>query len=565
MATPSEERVWMSLYSPDIPPMPEMSAYRYIRTSNANREDEVVLDFFGSSIKHSELWDMIERIAASLDAIGIKEDDVITLVTVAAPESIALFYALNKIGATANTIDPRMDRESILQRAETSGIKKAFVLDAVYERAGNVLTKNGYTLYVIPSTGSVSALKRMIASFKLPKVTYGPNVIRWKDFIAFGEGRQAPEAPYVGDRTAAITYTGGTTGTPKGVMLTNDSINAVAENFKISAPTFNNGQSFLDIIPMFTSYGLVTGLHMPISKGGRLIIIPKFVPEDFGKLVMKYRPNHMIATPAYCEMMLSSKEVKGKDLSFIYTLGSGGDNISRGLEDWMLSEMKAHNMPYRLSQGYGMSEVSSAATASFLDIYKPGTVGAPCPLSIVGIFDTETGKELGYNETGEICMAGPIIMKGYWKEPEETAEIMKKHDDGMTWIHSGDLGFLDEDGFLHVMGRLKRMITRFDGHKVFPTTLENLLTYHDHVVNCAVIGVKDLDHRIGHMPLALVELEPGCDKDAVRKELLKVCDEDVEDRGKPVDVIVVDSMPLTSMGKNDNIALEKIYGEYRYK
>ena len=565
MPKPSEERVWMSMYSSDIPPMPKMTAYRYFVASNEHRKDEVAMEFFGSTITYSRFWQMIEETAAALDAIGIGEDDVITLVTVAVPESMALFYALNKIGAAANTIDPRMDRESILDRAEPSGIKKAFVLDAVFERAGDVLVKNGYTVYVIPSTGSVGTLLRMVARFKLPKVAYGPNVIRWKDFMALGKGRQAPEAPYVGDRTAAITYTGGTTGTPKGVMLTNDSMNAVAENFKINTPMFKDGQSFLGIIPMFTSYGLVTGLHMPLSKGGRFIIIPKFVPEDFGKLVMKYRPNHMFCTPAYIAMMLKSKEVQGKDLSFIYTIGSGGDNISEGLEEWMSKEMKSHGIRYPLAQGYGMSEVSSAATNSMLDIYKPGTVGPPCPLAVVGIFDPETGKELGYNEPGEICIAGPILMKGYWNKPEETAKVMRKHDDGMVWVHSGDQGYMDEKGYVYVHGRIKRMITRFDGHKVFPITLEGQLARHESVANCAVVGVKDLDHDVGQMPLALVELRPGYDRETVRKELLEICEKDVEDRGRPVDVIIVDSIPLTGMGKNDNKTLEEKYRDYRYK
>ena len=211
-----------------------------------------------------------------------------------------------------------------------------------------------------------------------------------------------------------------------------------------------------------------------------------------------------------------------------------------------------------------MSELSAAASFCANDVYKAGSVGIPSLNVTVGIFDPETGEELDYHQSGEICVTGPSMMKGYFNNPEETAYVMRKHADGKVWIHSGDLGYMDEDGFLFVKGRIKRMITRFDGHKVFPINLESLIGDRANVRNCAVIGVKDAEHSQGQYPMALVELMPGVDADKECAEIFAFCEENVEERGKPVAVLDVEKLPLTGMGKIDYRTLEKQYAEYDY-
>ena len=181
------------------------------------------------------------------------------------------------------------------------------------------------------------------------------------------------------------------------------------------------------------------------------------------------------------------------------------------------------------------------------------------------IFDPETGEELGYNRNGEVCVTGPSMMKGYFNKPEETDYVMRKHEDGQIWIHSGDLGYIDEDGFLYIKGRIKRMITRFDGHKVFPINLESYIAGRKDIHNCAVIGVNDREHSQGQYPLALIETMPGVDQWETCSEIFRYCDKGVEERGKPVAILAVEDLPLTGMGKIDYRALEKKYANYDYR
>ena len=238
--------------------------------------------------------------------------------------------------------------------------------------------------------------------------------------------------------------------------------------------------------------------------------------------------------------------------------------MNEGLEQKLDQFIEDHNMKYPLAQGYGMSELSAAASFCAGDIYRRHSVGVPSLTTTVGIFDPETGEELGIGEEGEICVTGPSMMKGYYNRPEETAHVMRKHDDGQVWIHSGDIGYMDEDGFLYVIGRVKRMITRFDGHKVFPVNIESLVGQHPMVRNCCVFGINDMDHAQGQYPLVAVSLK-DCHKEAICQELYDVCHMELEERGRPVGVIHMDEIPLTGMSKNDYRALEKEYANFNYK
>ena len=362
----------------------------------------------------------------------------------------------------------------------------------------------------------------------------------------------------------AITYTGGTTGTPKGVMLTNDSMNAVALSFMHCDVHRQYGDRFLGIIPIFSAYGMVCGMHMPLCMSCTLVPVPKFVPTSIGKLVRTYRPNHIISTPVFIELLINSAEVQNMDLSFLYTLACGGDSMNEGLERRLNEFRKEHGMRFPLAQGYGMSELSAAASFCVNRVYKEGSVGVPSLNFNVGIFDPETGAELGYKEIGEVCVTGPSMMKGYFNQPEETAHVMRKHEDGQTWIHSGDLGYIDEDGFVFIKGRIKRMITRFDGHKVVPLNLESMITELPDVHNCAVVGTDDREHSQGQYPMAVVELVKGADAEAVCKRIFDYCNVNAEERGRPVAVVAVESLPLTPMGKVDNKALEAEYKSFDY-
>jgi len=547
-------------------PMPNCTAYSYIKWENKDRLNETAIHYYGKNISYKELFDNIDICANAFTALGVKEGDNVSFLTVGFPETITAIYALNKIGATANTIDPRMDVENIRRMIKESDSKILISVDIAYPKVVPILEdiEQDYVI-TMSAARSLPFIKKVVMSIKTKtEWPYSNKVIKWDDFLAKGNGHTSVEAPYKGDAVVAIAYTGGTTGFPKGVMLTNDSMNATAFNFKYAGLKVAPGDRFLGIIPVFTSYGMVCGMHMPLCLKFQLIPIPKFEPLKFGKLIKDFRPNHMISTPAFYEMMMNSEEVKDMDLSFIVTMGSGGDTMNEGLEAKLDDFMKSHNIRYPLAQGYGMSEMSAAASFCVNDIYKSGSVGIPSVTTTISVFDSDTGEELTYGQVGEICMTGPSMMKGYYKRKDETDNVMRMHDDGTVWVHSGDLGYMDEDGFLFIIGRVKRMITRFDGHKVFPVNIESLISEHEHVHNCCAIGVYDMEHSQGCYPVAFVELDEAADKENVCKDLYYEANVRLEERGRPVAVVVVDEIPLTGSGKNDFRALEKQYKSFDY-
>ena len=547
--------------------LPKCTAYGYMKQQNADRIDSVAMRYYGNNITYRQFFDRVDECANAFAALGVKPGEIVSLLTVSVPETIFTIYALNKLGATANAIDPRMDIDSIRRMVQECNSRILVVLDIAFPKVLRIRDDiDQEHIIVQPFTRSLPPLKALYKKLTTKtNVTYGGNIIKWDEFISKGKGVVAEEAPYVGDAVVAITYTGGTTGLPKGVMLTNDSLNAVVINFEYCGIYFKPGDKFLGIIPVFSSYGLVCGMHMPMCLGVSVILIPAFQPPTIGKLVRDFKPEHMISVPAFYEIMMECKELKGKDLSWLVTLGSGGDTMNEGLEERLKTFMAEHNIKYPLAQGYGMSELSAAASFCVNKIYKPLSVGIPSLTTTIAIFDPETGEELDIGEMGEICVTGPSMMKGYFKRQEETDNIMRLHDDGQMWIHSGDIGYLDEDGFLFIKGRVKRMICRFDGHKVFPVNMESMVMEHEKIRNCCVIAIRDREHGQGDYPFVTIMVtDETVDKAALCDEIYEMCQTRCEERGRPVGVIAVDKIPLTGMGKNDYRALEKEYYNFDY-
>ena len=571
--TVSQEKVWMKYYDPEVrnTDIPRMKIYSLLKEYNQERLQQTAIYFYGTKITVKRLIERIDECADAFAALGVKQGDTVSMLSASTPESIIALYALNKIGATLNAIDPRLDKKGIARMIKASGSKILLVIELAYPKVAAIYSEiNQEHIIVQSATTSLPLAKKLaVKMFTKSLIPYGKGgIISWDTFIQGAKNGMAIEAPYDGDATVAITYTGGTTGFPKGVMLTNDSINAVAYNFRHAGIVHEKGQRFLGIMPIFSSYGLVCGIHMPLTMGLELALIPRFYPLKMGEYVKKYKPSHMIATPAFYEILINSEEMKDFDLSFMLTLGSGGDSMNAGLEVKMQAFMDSHGIKYPLAQGYGMSEVSAAATFCVNDRYKKGSVGIPCVATSIGIFDPETGEELGYNEEGEVCITGATMMKGYYNNKAETDHVMRKHADGQVWVHSGDIGYIDEDGFVFIKGRVKRMITRFDGHKVFPVTIESFIAEHELVRGCSVIAVNDRERMQGQYPMAVVELIAGVDvsqRESICREIYNLCNEQLEERGRPVAVVCVDEIPLTGVGKNDYRQLEKDFKYFDYQ
>ena len=298
---------------------------------------------------------------------------------------------------------------------------------------------------------------------------------------------------------------------------------------------------------------------LPLVLGLTVIIIPNLDPEKLGALIWKYKPEHMFGVPAHYQQMASSLLLKNKDLSFIRNYAAGGDAITVGAEQSVNDFLAAHGVEYGLAKGYGMTEVSSAATAASGLANKVGSVGIPLVNTLVSVFEPGTDTELPIGERGELCISGPAIMKGYYGKPAETAALLRHHSDGRVWAHTGDVGYMDEDGFVFLDSRIKRLIIRHDGFKVFPSMIENVISRHPAVQQCSVVGCTDKDHVQGRLPFVYVVLDPAADhkKRQIVRELQQICKEELPEYVQPVGYKFLDELPLTPIGKVDYRKLEE--------
>ena len=564
---PSQQKPWMKHYPAHAldKPMAYQTIYEALCDVCSANKNSKALYFYGTSVTYGELRKRIDMLADAFYGIGVREGEMVSFLMPTTPESICCMYALNKLGATPNFIDPRMDPERIL--SAVSGVQsKLFVtIDVAFPKVQAVRKQLNVERIIVSSVSTMLPLPLKLLfrlKQKSPVIPYGGDVLRWKDFLTYGKGVTAQKAAFKEKSVAAITYTGGTTGTPKGVLLTNDGLNTMAQSFVLSGADANVGDRFLEIMPIFASYGVGCGVHMPLSMGFELVVIPKFTPSELGALIRKYKPGHMMAVPSFYEQIMHSKDLWDWDLSYLKTTGCGGETMNDGLEARFNAFLKEHGGKYPLSQGYGMSEMSGAATCCFSAVYKDSSAGIPLLATTVGIFNPETGEELGYGEQGEICMTGRNMMLGYYNNVEETEHIMRRHADGKIWVHSGDIGYIDEDGFVYIKGRIKQIIIKFDGHKVFPVTVEAIINRHKAVGECAVVGIPDPAHAQGEVPLGIVKLKESAsdaDKDALRKELLDMCDELCEERGRPADIVFIPEMLYTGLNKHDYRRLTEQY------
>jgi len=311
-------------------------------------------------------------------------------------------------------------------------------------------------------------------------------------------------------------------------------------------------------MPPFIAYGVGNGLHLPLAMGMEVILIPQFDPNKFDILLKKHHPNHVTGVPTHYDSIIKSKVIEKEGLKYLLSPIVGGDKLNEASEEVINKFFKKNNCNFNVSKGYGMSEVCAAVcTASISEINEIGSVGIPFTHTIISVFDSETGKELKYNEIGEICISGPNTMLGYYNNEEETNKIIKKHDDGLLWVHSGDLGYITERGVVYIKSRMKEMIVRADGFKIFPIMIEEVILSHKEVKSCKVVGVRDENFSHGELPKVFLVLKKEVeDEDKLKIELKKLCQEKLAEYLQPVDFVIKDKLPVTAIGKVDFMKLK---------
>lgn len=558
----SQAKPWLKYYAQKYidQTLPTLSAFDFVCHRNQNHLNDTALDYYGRKFTYADLIVNVKKTAAALRGVGVKKGDIVTVVSIMTPEVIALFYAADMIGATLNLVDPRYSVEGIHEYIEEVDSHLLVCLNVVYERCRQAAKRTNVEKVIVLSPAD-SLPPVMAVGYKLTtpdKNKYASNVIRWKQFIKGGEGQSITAEPYDPDHACIVVHTGGTTGSPKGVMLTDDCFNALAQQFRAYDKLFHRGQKLMNIMPPFIAYGYACGVHLPLVLGFTVIIIPNLDPAKLGSLVLKYKPEHMFGVPAHYQQLAADPKLRDKDLSFILNYAAGGDSLSRGAEQTVNDFLAAHGARYPIAKGYGMTEVSSAATVAAGADNKPGSVGIPMVNTIIAAFEPGTDRELPIGERGELCISGPCLMKGYYNKPEETAILLRRHPDGRVWAHTGDMGYLDEDGFVFLDSRIKRMIIRHDGFKVFPSMIENVVSRHPAVHQCSVVGCTDKDHVQGRLPFVYIVLKADttAKKKQVIRELERMCAEELPEYVQPVAYKFISSMPMTPVGKVDYRQLE---------
>jgi len=558
----SQAKPWLKYYDQKFidQTLPALSAFEYVCQRSKNHLNDTALEYYGRKFTYADLIVNVKKTAAALRGAGVKKGDIITVVSIMTPEIIALFYAADMMGATLNLVDPRYSVEGIREYIEEVDSHLLVCLNVVYERCRQAAKRTNVEKVIVLSPAD-SLPPVMAVGYKLTtpdKNKYASNVIRWKQFIKGGEGQSTAAEPYDPDHACVVVHTGGTTGSPKGVMLTDDCFNGIALQFQAYPKLFHRGQKLMNVMPPFIAYGFACGIHLPLVLGFTVIIIPNLDPAKLGSLVLKHKPEHMFGVPTHYQQLAADPKLRDKDLSFIINYAAGGDSLSRGAEQTVNDFLAAHGARYPIAKGYGMTEVSSAATvAAGLD-NKPGSVGIPMVNTVVAAFEPGTDQELPIGQRGELCISGPCLMKGYYNKPEETAILLRRHPDGRVWAHTGDMGYLDEDGFVFLDSRIKRMIIRHDGFKVFPSMIENVVSRHPAVHQCSVVGCTDKDHVQGRLPFVYIVLKADttAKKKQVIRELERMCAEELPEYVQPVAYKFISSMPMTPVGKVDYRQLE---------
>ncbi|HYR01344.1 MAG TPA: AMP-binding protein [Casimicrobiaceae bacterium] len=556
MTTPA--RPWLRFYGsvPARLDYPRVTLYEAVAATAARVPDAVAYDFFGTRATYRQLLASIERAAAALAAVGLNAGDRLLIAMPTAPAGVIAFYAANRIGALPALIHPLSAPPEILHYLDATGARVALTLDAFYGAFATLAPKRPLDAILLSRIGDdLSLLKRLgfwaTKGRKIPRVPADPRVRWWKDLVRAAPA-DAPRAPSSTDDPAAILFSGGTTGTPKGIVLTNR--NFIAQGMEAASWVGMGGaDSILAVLPIFHGFGLGVCVNAAFMAGGTSILVPQFSPEIVAKLMRTARPTLVVGVPTLFDALAKDPSLAKADLSFVHACFSGADTLPRPVKERFEALVARGGGKARLLEGYGLTEAVTGIMATPLTEYREGSIGIPFPDIDAAICRPGTVDELPAGEEGEICIAGPAVMAGYLDDPAATAEALKVHADGRVWLHTGDLGRRDADGFFYFVVRAKRMI-KTSGFNVYPAQVEAVLYAHPQIAEACVIGVPD--EAQGERVKAVVVLrDPALEGDATAAAIIAFCRERLIKWSCPREVEFRRELPKTRVGKVDFKAL----------
>lgn len=544
-------------------PYPETTMFGVIAESAKRVPQAPALDFMGKITTFADFRDKIELVAGAFLNYGIREGDKVTICMPNTPQGVICLYALNRIGAIANMVHPLSSKKNITFYLDYSESKMILTLDQFYEKVKTAVGESKTNADIIvariqdelPLVKSI-AYKYLKNKENLKYPTDKKKDLVWTEFIKTGKGVKLPEISFRKDKPAAILYSGGTSGTPKGIMLSDYNFNALGVQIsEIAGCKLDYGCKFLSVMPIFHGFGLGIGIHTVLQNGAMCILIPQFTKETYAKAVLKNKPNFIAGVPTLYEALLKVDLFEGKDLSFLIGVFSGGDSLSPELKKRADKFFREHNAGVQIREGYGLTECVTASCVTPVNKSKEGSIGLPLRDMEYKAVEPGTFNEVPRGEMGELIISGPTLMLGYIDAPEENAKTLRTDENGKTWMFSGDMGYIDEEGFVYFKQRIKRLIVT-SGYNVYPTHIENILDKHDAVDYSCVIGVKD-SYKMQKVR-AYIVLKDGFEaNDETKNKILEYCKEYLDVFERPKEIIFKNELPKTLVGKVAYHSLEE--------
>lgn len=608
---PSQDKIWARKYSwrARQMPLPTEGIYEYMYNRNKDYANKIAIEYFGSKITYKELFAKIEQCSQAFYKKGVREGDRVTICMPNTPEAVIAFYALNRIGAVGCMMHPYSSEADIKQMINKTKSKMAIMIDFNYQKIDNILhetelqsvvmvsakesmpqlKKRLYPLlqvkrriekckiklsvlpkkYFIKDPKSFEKItKKLAKAEKIEKEIINNNLFyksevselykTWSTFVQEGKDYDGQDlmVPYRKDRPAAILCTGGTTGRPKGAVLTNDNFNAMVHQYSVTAKNFVEEDKMLTIMPNFHGFGLCNCIHMPLCLGVTVQLVPQLT--KFYKLVKKNKPNHIMGVPTLWANMVSDRRFQKILVPFFKYIVNGGDcleSIKNPLEQEINQFLSDHHANVKITKGYGLTEAVASVTFTFENSNEIGSIGVPLINTNIKIVKPGTEEEVSYGEEGEICVCGPTVMLGYYNDTIETDNVLKTHQDGKVWLHTGDIGHINEEGLLFYTQRLKRVIVR-KGFNVYHRKIEKVIEKHPSVKSCSVVGVPNSYE--GKVPVAVIVLkEETVVDDKIRTEIQQLCTKNLAHYEIPYKYFYKGKMPETMLGKIDFGLLEE--------
>lgn len=525
------------------------SVYSFLSKRAILYKEETAISFYGIRISYKCLFSKIDEVAKALIACGVKKDDVIASSLPGCPEGIYLLYAINKIGAIYCAFDCRSKNKEIKETIKTFSPKLCFVPDFQLRECRDIQDCSLVFMSPAHALGGMEKLYSIPANFFTGRTficAKNSRILSYDQFIQKAENGQLCTSQKSGQDIFGYFYTSGTTYGRKSVILTNENINAAAIIQKQGNPMIKRGQTLLNIMPLFTCYSITLAVHLPLISGVTVSLIPLLDTKKMKKILLKEQPNYIITVPAHWEYFVHNR-FHNCDLSFMKGVIVGGDTMVPTYREKLCAIFKDHGAGSPIIIGYGLSETTSTAVAAFSAPEK--SVGHALPHMQISICHPETGEQLRYGEEGEICICGPTVCKGYFKDEEMTRSLLRKHEDGKIWLHSGDRGYMDSTGALFFCERYKRMYVRFDGTKVSPYSIEQVISACPLVEACLAVAIPDKGHSHGMCAKVFIVLRNGIHKATATAGIQKYCKRHLDEHMLPDEIAIVDRLPKTRNGK----------------